>query len=540
MRLRASIFTSVHNHRRKFHDLFFFSTIEPNQNSQSFNKTLQKSPNHFLPQFLSLAKTLNQNPRDFKSLSKLNSLLSHTQLFDSCTSTAIIEGLCQLKKLNRAKDLISHLKDNLKVSPYFAFSLVFDCLVKDGKLDDVEVQWGEISKGYGINLSNYVIYVCKFCDLDEIKNVCSRVLMGSRVLGRQCYVALIGVLCNYNEGLMAKLVLNEMYCRGFKINDVTYIVLFQCFCRIGDLDNADWVLRKFIKEGFDVDVSIYGSFMQGLTKLGKFREARKLCNKLLNRDCVSGSKDGLLKRGRRMIFQLNYKGGIPEMMVYEMYFRALCDAQKLDDAELLLKKMLKSRFAVQVCVYGCFVRALFRAGREEDALKFFEIECKKGLVCSDELARYVIVELCESGEVDKAMKVFDEFRRKDGFVNTVMLCNVVLSSLWNAGKAIEVEKRFEEMKNGNLEPADTTTYRLMVSGFCNQGNARKTLDLFEEMQSKRIPIDRFVYEAVITALRKQGLFAEAYKLMECMTRSESIVSYTVWKRVFYSLMDNGD
>ncbi|XP_021743503.1 pentatricopeptide repeat-containing protein At3g22470, mitochondrial-like [Chenopodium quinoa] len=534
-----SLFLHHHHHRRqKIRQLAFslFYSITAKPNYQPPIKTTQSYPNHFIPQFFSFAKTLTQNPRNFKALSQLDFLLSHSKLFDSVTSVAIIEGLCRLKKLNRAKAVFLHLKDNLKVSPYFAFNLVFDCMFKDEKLDDVEVQWGEISNGYEINLTDYVIYVCKCGDLDEIKNVCERILMGTRVLGRQSYVALVGVLCRYNEGSVAKSVLHEMYCRGFRVDDVTYIVLFQCLCRNGDLDAADWVLRKMVKGGVDVDVCVYGSFMHGLCKEGKFREARKLFDKLIKRDGVSGSEAEFLKERRRAIFQLNYKGEIPEMMVYETYLRCLCAVGKLDDAELLLKKMMKKRSMAQVCVYGSFIKALFRAGREEDALKFFHVECKKGLVCSDELARYVFVQQCNKGEVDSAMKIFDELSRKGAFINTVIHCYCLLSSLWGAGRILEAERYFDRMNHGDLAPPNLATYRLMVCGFCNETKRRKALDIFEEMLSKNIPIDKFICEALLTSLCNQGWHAEAYRYLDTMTRSGSLVSYTVWKRMFYSLV----
>ncbi|KMT20573.1 hypothetical protein BVRB_1g005550 [Beta vulgaris subsp. vulgaris] len=541
MKFGDFIFSLLHHHRRRFFpqlsfSLFFSSKVELNSKQYSLLKNPIINPDDLLSQFHSLTKTLAQNSRNFRVLSQLDSLLSQTELFDSVTSIAIFEGLCKLKKLNRAKNVFLHLKDNLKVYPYFAFSLVFDCLVKDGNLDDVEVQWNDISNGYEINLSDYVIYVCKCGDFDEIKKVYERVLMGSRVLGRQSYVALIGVLCRYDEGLMAKSVVHEMYYRGFRVDDVTYIVVFQCFCRNGDLDGADWVLRKLINGGFDVDVCIYGSFMYGLCEVGKFREASKLFDKLIKRDCFSGSKAGLLKEGRRAIFQLSYKGVIPEMMVYEMYVRSLCAVGKLDDAELLLKKIMKKSSMAQICVYGSFIKALFRVGREEDALKFFNVECKKGFVCSDELARFVIVQLCEKGGVDDAMKIFDEFTGKSTFISTVALCNCLLGSLWDAGRTMEAERYFEGMNKGELSPPNIATYRLMVCGFCNQGSLGKAIDIFEEMLSKNIPTDKIIYEEVIALLCKQGCPAEAYEYLDSMTRNGSTISYTVWKRVFRALM----
>ena len=434
--------------------------------------------------------------------------------------------------------MLSHFKDNLKVSPYFAFSLVFDCFVKDGKLDDVEIQWGEIFGGCGVNLSDYVIYVCKWGDLEEVKRVCERVLMGCRALGRQSYLALIGALCGYGEGLVAKAVVHEMYCKGFRVDDVTYIVIFQCFCRNGDLDEADWVLRRMVKSGSHIDVCIYASFMHALCKAGKFREANKLFSKLMKRDCCRDSKIMSLKEGRRAVFQLNCAGLVPEMVAYEIYFRSLCSARKLDDAEMLLKKMMKKRTVPQVCVYGSFIKALFRVGRDEDAIKFFNIKRKKRLIPVDELAKFVIMELCQKGRIDDAIRTFNEFAMMGTLHSCVNLCNCLLGGLWSLGESMEAEEYFNRMKHGSLAPPNLHTYRLMVCGFCDHGNFTKAIDVLEDMLSQNIPIERSICKTVITSLCKQRMVGEAYKYLNDMTTSGYMASYSVWKKLFQALVDN--
>lgn len=65
---------------------------------------------------------------------------------------------------------------------------------------------------------------------------------------------------------------------------------------------VDWVFRKMVKGDSYVDVCIYGSFMYGLCKVGKFREVNKLFNKLMKRDYFIGLKISFLKAGRRGIF----------------------------------------------------------------------------------------------------------------------------------------------------------------------------------------------------------------------------------------------
>ena len=43
-----------------------------------------------------------------------------------------------------------------------------------------------------------------------------------------------------------------------------------------------------------------------------------------------------------------------------------------------------------------------------DAMRFFYVERKKGLIQVDQLAGFVIKELCRKGKVDDAVRIFDE------------------------------------------------------------------------------------------------------------------------------------
>ncbi|GMP45700.1 hypothetical protein CsSME_00014135 [Camellia sinensis var. sinensis] len=52
------------------------------------------------------------------------------------------------------------------------------------------------------------------------------------------------------------------------------------------------------------------------------------------------------------------------MIAYETYFRSLCSAGRLDEAEALSKKTMKKRTVLEICVYGSFIKALFWAERK--------------------------------------------------------------------------------------------------------------------------------------------------------------------------------
>ncbi|CAL5332664.1 unnamed protein product [Camellia sinensis] len=181
--------------------------------------------------FSTLTQTLSKNLRNFTALTTLDSFLRQTRYFDSTTSVFVIDCSSQLKKLERAKTVISNPKIKGRVSDQFLYSLVSDCLVKNGKIKDVEIVWNEIL-GFELSIlrfgmSDYVIYVCEFGAVSEIKRICERILLlGSRGLRKQSYVALIGALCRVNEGWLAKEVVRQVYDKGLNVDNFTYFVMF--------------------------------------------------------------------------------------------------------------------------------------------------------------------------------------------------------------------------------------------------------------------------------------------------------------------------
>ncbi|KAF8406105.1 hypothetical protein HHK36_008185 [Tetracentron sinense] len=495
----------------------------------------------YMTDFCALIRNLSKNSRNYGALSDLDSMLAKTHYLDYATSVLVIDGLCLLRKLVRTKSVLSNLRKKGNGSDYFLYSLVIHCLIKEGRIEDVESVWNEVC-GYElpsirrIDASDFAIHLCKFGDVPQIESIFKRVLMGGGVLKQQSYIALIGALCRENEGLLAKEVLQEMKKKGVRPDNLTYLIMFQCFCRNGDLDEADSVLRKLFRRKCNMDICIYGSFIFGLCKMGKLREADKLFRKLIKGEPSRVSGVEILKEGRRAIFQLNCWGVIPEIMVYENYFRSLCSVGRLGEAEMLLKEMMGKKAVPEVCVYTTFIKALFRAGRAEDAIRFFKVERKKGLVPMEETARSIIMGLCEMGRYDDAWRIFDEIITNDGgFVPATNICNCFIRSYWKVGRLAEAMRLFEKMQDGRFRGPDVTTYMVMVNGLCNQGNVSKALCIFEEMQKNNISVNGALYEVIIKALCERGRLEEAHQYLNKMIENGHLVSYVKWKSLFESV-----
>ncbi|XP_017254804.1 putative pentatricopeptide repeat-containing protein At1g12700, mitochondrial [Daucus carota subsp. sativus] len=488
-------------------------------------------PLNYLLTFIPQIKALSENPRNKNALTSLDSLLGQAHFLDSAASLIVIQYLCEIKKLGRAKDVFLKLKSEGKLKDCILFSLVYDCLVANSGIHDVEVVWNELcGNDLKIDVCDYVVYVCKFCGREEIKGIFERVVMGGRVLRRESYGALIGALCRENEGELGKEVMRVMGGLGIEVDCFSYYVLFRCFCRNGNVDEADWVLRELVKREFYIDICVYGNFLYGLCKTGKFREAKKLFLRLTKQDGVGGYKNvDFLKEGRRVIFQLKCEDNVPNILAYESYFRSLCDIGRLDEAEVLLKKMMNSRIVPEICVYGSFIKALFAADRDKDAIRFLQVEKKKGLVKVDEIASYVIKGLCQKRKLDEAVRIFDETSVLGEFLNRTNICNCILGNYWKEGRSAEAENLFRRLKEGNYGLRDASTYEVMINGYCNQSNGVKALLLFQEMVDRKIIISCALYEVIIRALCSCGSLREALKYLNDMVESGNMVYSRRWK-----------
>ncbi|KAL6012624.1 hypothetical protein ACLOJK_003113 [Asimina triloba] len=490
----------------------------------------------FLTDFASLIRGLSKDRRNLNLLSSLDSILGNTHLLDSSTAVYVVDGLCQLKKLTRAKDVLTHLKKRGNFPDFFLYSLVFHCLVKDGGFADVESVWADVcgSNFSGFDASDFIIHVCRLGDGVEIENVCRRVLMGRWEPKQQCYVALVGTLCRTGACHLAIEVFQRIEEVGFELDDLTYIALFQALCRNGDLLEADLILQKLVCRKCKLDICIYGSFIYGLCKTGKFREAEKLFQRLIARRSSKPSPVLNLKARRRLIFQLDLQEAVPEVMAYEAYCRSLCSVGKVAEAELLLREMMRKRTVPEVCVFLSFIKALFRAGRADDAVRFYRVQRKKGLISTAGIVDAVIRGLCQLGRIDDALEILSVIEN-DGFVPDVGIFNCILGCYWKEGRIDEAIALFKRMKDGKCGTPDVLTYTLAISGLCENGNVNEAVSIFQEMIEGNAQVSGAMYRAIIKGWSNCGRFEESHKYLNRMLEDGYLVSYIGWKLVFNSV-----
>ncbi|ONK61925.1 uncharacterized protein A4U43_C08F34980 [Asparagus officinalis] len=241
----------------------------------------------------------------------------------------------------------------------------------------------------------------------------------------------------------------------------------------------------------------------------------------------------LLKARRRVIFQLAYPGVVREEIAFKAYFRSLCSLGKVEEAEKLLS-VTKSK---DTCVYNSYVKALFRAGRIDDALRFFGSKRNKELVSS------IIFGLCENGKVDDGHRLLDE-TITEGFVPTARVLNCIIKSYWENGREEKAREMFRRMSSESCSDyrtkPDSETYSVMIGKFLEKGEVDIGVSLLDEMRAKNLKAGVDLYCDIVRGLYKCGRVEEGEKWMNAMIGNGILVSYESWESLYDSVIMEGD
>ncbi|KAK8942963.1 hypothetical protein KSP39_PZI008851 [Platanthera zijinensis] len=516
--------------------------------SSPFRRSLHLNPttsSHLTltSELLSLFSILAGNPNSPKILRSVDAILAQSHLLDCTTSVLVLRGLAQSSKLTRAKTLLSSLNKRAQISNFFLYSIVLQSLLPQNPIRDVESVWNEVSAiPFGEFTEIFVFYICRRCDdAVDIELLCRRILSSRWPLSAGAFAALIGALClkkNPNPNFSRE-VLMEMVERAFEVDDFCYYTVFRSFCRIGDVSGADSVLRSMIqRRNYELDLFVYEDFLHCLCKAGKFREARKLFDRMLKRGKIHDLGLGNnLKPGRRIIFQLSSPNLISETMAFEAYFRSLCSHGRLEEAEILVEEAAGKHIMPVVSVDKEFVNALFSTGRHDEAIRFFESKRKKRDVSAGDIAATVISGLCNNKRVDKSHELACELAN-EGYVLTSCVWNLIMKSYWEDGRAEKAMDVFEGIKSGNfcafLRP-DGSTYEIMIRGLLSIGMVEKATRVLEEMGRRKFAPSVDLYSVLVRTLHCFGRSKEAHGYLNFMIENGVFVSYAQWEVLFKSL-----
>ncbi|XP_057812270.1 pentatricopeptide repeat-containing protein At3g14580, mitochondrial [Salvia miltiorrhiza] len=141
----------------------------------------------------------------------------------------------------------------------------------------------------------------------------------------------------------------------------------------------------------------------------------------------------------------------------------------------------------------------------------------------------IIKGLCESGQIEAALKVLDEFPQQR-CSPTARTFSTIMHALCGRGRVEDSFGLLERMEAEGVE-ADAVVFNVLISGLRKRGRAAEGVELLQKMMRRGCDPNPGTYQEVLYCLLDSNKYSEAKKMMEKMMGKGINPSFQSYKLV---------
>ncbi|KAJ8425458.1 hypothetical protein Cgig2_018856 [Carnegiea gigantea] len=327
----------------------------------------------------------------------------------------------------------------------------------------------------------------------------------------------------------------------------TLTININCYCRLNQVDLGFSVLGKIIKLGYQPDIVIfntlidglcktinmlmrlsvvtYGTLINGLCKLGRYVDALKVLRKIGLTGCEpdvamynsiidSLCKDGLLSQALELRDTMIIKGIVPNIVTFNTLLWGLCSSRRWDDIERLLREMFDKNIFPNDRTFNTLVDSFCKEGMLREAENVMKLMIEGGFDPNVVTYSTLIDGFCMQGRMDEALQIFNSIVAK-GCVPNIVTYNSLLNGFCKQRRMDDAVGLFREMSQKGLS-LNAHTYNTILDGLCKAGGLEDAQNLFDEIQSRRGAVDEVTYATLLDALCKSQHLEKAVELLHRM------------------------
>ena len=221
----------------------------------------------------------------------------------------------------------------------------------------------------------------------------------------------------------------------------------------------------------------------------------------------------------------------PDNITYSTVITCAKKARRFDRAIEWFERMYRAGVTPDEVTYSAALDVYARLGKVEEVVALYERARAEGWT-PDAVAFSVLARMFgETGDYDGIRYVIQEMKDSGSEPNLVVY-NTLLEALGRAGKPGLARSLFEEMTSLGLTPNEKTLTAL-AKIYGKARWSRDALQLWEQMKVNGWPVDRILYNTLLSMCADVGLEEEAEKLFGEMTAPDSF-SYTAMVNVYAS------
>ncbi|KAG4400668.1 hypothetical protein GLYMA_07G105800v4 [Glycine max] len=173
-----------------------------------------------------------------------------------------------------------------------------------------------------------------------------------------------------------------------------------------------------------------------------------------------------------IFWRISQKGNGEDIVIYRTLLDALCDAEKFEETEEVLGKILRKGLKAPKRCYNRLDLGQNSDGKDiESAKRMIHEALIKGSVPSLASCNTMAIDLYSEGKIDEADKVIVEMQESRGFKPTHTVFEAKVAALFKVNKVDEAIKVIEEnMVKVNCLPI-AKVYNVLLKNLCNVGNS---------------------------------------------------------------------
>jgi len=382
---------------------------------------------------------------------------------------------------------------------------------------------------------NCVLDVCVSAgDMDRARSL----LAEMRQLGHVDVIThntLIKGYCQMGDRHAAKACMNDMAQDGIKPNDISFICLLNACVRHGNLQEAWDIIDSMRASGVKVDHYTMSIMMKAMKRVSNPKDIAR-CLRLLDDAKVDVCSDEIL---------LN---SVLETCIRHQEVRRL---------ESIMHDFSKSRLRVSVSTYGSLIKASSTLKNLAQCWAYWQKIVERGLEPTAIVTGCMLDALVCNGEVDQAVELLQEWKRRWGQPNAIMcstvikgfagrgqhvralemlrdlraaglkltiaVYNTVLDAHARAGAVQGIAEVVELMEKDGLAP-DTISWATIIKGYCQKGDLEKAFEVFRSTLKASGSKDSMIYNNILDGCIQHNRFDMADRLVEEMETSRIVPS----------------
>ncbi|KAF9617434.1 hypothetical protein IFM89_036395 [Coptis chinensis] len=302
---------------------------------------------------------------------------------------------------------------------------------------------------------------------------------------------------------------------GLDGNKVVQTSLLDMYAKCGVAEDA----RKVFDRMSDRDVVSWTAMLSGYAKVGMMSDARRLFDVMVERNVVSWTTMvagyaslGDVREARELFDQMPERNSITWTAMIAGYGKC-GDVRR---AEEVFGEIGVSDLSCWAAMIACYSQN----GWSREAIEMYKGMRKKNVKVSEVALVGVISACTQIGDTDTSELITDDVEI-DECDRSLVVSNALIHMHAKCGNIDRALREFNRMPD-----RDVISYSALITALADHGRADEALELFSRMQKDGIKPNQVTFVGVLNACSHAGLVDEGCMYFEMMTKTCAVIPLT--------------